>query len=218
MTLQSQAISASSEKSIVLSTSPAVDLVWEWGTCTSFSPRYSLHFFLSMRRGGAAAVQTVWDLQSQAFSGFGRTAAGRAQECAQGSAQRLDCARASEISTSQHTLLCVLFSADAKSMGTRTGTNSYYFLLIFVSQRNVQLVELLISASMVMSGGSKCTLLNFRLAKELYFMLCFSCKKIQTIYQKESFSVPFYPLAFSHLTLFSSLVSHKISFGQWQHS
>jgi len=45
--------------------------------------------------------------------------------------------------------LHVLFSADAKSMGTRTASSSFYFLLKCFSQHNVQSAELLIYASMV---------------------------------------------------------------------
>lgn len=142
-------ISTNSGKSIVLSTSLVVNATWDWGTCTSFSPRYSLHFFLRMRRGEAAAVQTL--------SGFYKAT------CFLALAGWLQVVHRSEyrgvLSTEPcksqrgwhflaHAFVHFILSR-CQVNGARTGTSSCYFLLVCVSQCNVQLVELFVSVSMV---------------------------------------------------------------------
>lgn len=122
--------------------------VWEWRTCISFSSKYSPLFFFRPGKGEeAAALQsTLRGLLSHVFVGFGRMAAGRAQKCAcRGVLIRWTVRYPGRLALFS-VCICAFYSQRTPN---QWASSSFYFLLKYFSQRNVQLVELLIYVSTV---------------------------------------------------------------------
>lgn len=130
----------------MLSTSPVENSVWDWESVPPLVPD-TLSSFSSVWGGeNQQQCRPCQGFTKPCVFWLWQDGCRLCTEVGVGECSALNCARSARLALLS---MCILSSADAKSMGTRTATSSYYFLLVCVSQCNVQLVELFVFVSMV---------------------------------------------------------------------